>query len=166
MQQSKPAHHTHCHILGPRQPALALILQFGNVAHRHSQRGIAVLVLRRTRHVVEYVSAHTRAHDDIAHLYLQCVALQIDRLFLQRQLARPGVLVAFFIRRIRKARSYRQLQRMLLLRNAQAGNQLLVDLRVRLDAAQHRHGGVDGRLFVVRRPWRIFLALFIDPRLG
>ena len=167
--KSESTDHAYAGMSRLKQPPFARLLQLRDIANRHGQRRIAILVLVGAGGIVENRAARAGFGDDVAHLDLQRVALQIDRLFLHGQpaLLRRFVRFTFLVRHaVRLPRADRQLDGTLLLCNAQAGHQLLVDLRTGLDAAQDRHGVVDDRPFVIQRPRRRFLAGFrVDPRL-
>jgi len=79
-----------------------------------------------------------RPHDDVAHLDLQGVALQKDGLFFQRQLMllRSFVIAVLIVigDGFSVPRTDGELQGVLFQRDAQAGDQLLVDCRVCLYA--------------------------------
>lgn len=92
--------------------------------------------------IVDDRAACARFRDDVAHLDLQRVALQIDRFFLHGQFAlfRRFVRFVLFIRHVVGVpRADWQLDRTLFLCHAQTGHQLLIDLRAGLDAAQDGH---------------------------
>ena len=127
-------------------------------------------MLTGTRHIVLRDVTRGCPHDDVAHLDLQRVSLQEDgflldgQLFLLRSVVR--VVCIFLLRALGESGAYWQLQRVLLLCDAQAGDQLLVDRRIGLHAPQQRHRVVDDRPFIVQRPGRILLACgLVDPGL-
>ena len=167
--KSKPANHAYAGMRRLKQPPFACFLQFRNVSHRHSQRRIAILVLVGAGGIVDDCAACTGFGNDVAHLNLQRVTLQIDRLFLHGQLAlfRRFIRFTLFIRHaVGVPRADWQLDGMLFLCHAQTGHQLLVDLRAGLDTAQDGHGIVDDRPLVVQCPrWILFSGFRINPRL-
>ena len=98
------------------------------------------------------------------------IALQEDGLFIHGQLLLPGGFFSAVIPVIRgrfgEACTHRQLDGVLFLRHAQAGDQLLVDHGVCLDASQHWHRIVNDGLLIIQRPGRIFFSgNWIYPRL-
>lgn len=120
-----------------------------------------------SRHIIQDRSARTGLHDDIAHLDLKRITLQKDCLLLKRQLLlfRRFILAIVFRRRLCISGIHRQFNRSLLLRYAQTGYQLLVDLSICLYAAQNRHRIMDERFGIIQCPRRIFFAVISCPRL-
>ena len=116
-------------------------------------------MLTGTRHIVLRDVTRGCPHDDVAHLDLQRVSLQEDGFLLDGQLLLFRRLVRVFrivlLRGLSESGADRQLQRVLLLCDAQAGDQLLVDRRIGLHAPQQRHRVVDDRPFIVQRPGRL-----------